>query len=149
VPLQVAEFLDDEQLSATACDIARRLTFAWASLGDSEAHSSCTAAINELSDALQHRVLALIPLHIVLKHASVEPQKIALQATVLQQTGTGVARLDSGECWAADSEVIFGVVSKASALAVSMRPVSGREGGSDEPRWRLEWMQKICSVLLS
>jgi hypothetical protein len=148
--VQVAEFLDDEELPAAILDAARRLTFAWASLDEGEAHGSPTAAINELRASLQHRVLALIPLHIVLKHASVQLQKIALEAAVLKsEADRCTACLDSSNCWSADAQVLFGAVSNATALTVCVMPIGGVEWGSHESRWRHEWMTQISGVLLA
>lgn len=147
--MQVAEFLDDEELPAALCDAARRVTFAWVASGGHES-SSVVAAIKALTASLQHRILALIPVSLVLQHldTSVELQRIALQA--LMQVGPGgcSASLHSSSCWSAVPEVLFGAVStmNVTSLTVSLAlPARGLDPLNWQ-RLRCEWLQQLAGV---
>lgn len=146
--MQISEFLNDDVLPVAICDIARRLTFAWVSASHelSTGARICPAeAISVLRPSLQHQVLALVPIQVVLKHASVELQRIALRGT-LSESGGSSARLSSSSCWSAVPQVLFTEISDAASLNVSVQPVVGVDWDCQESRWRHEWMQQIAGV---
>lgn len=126
------------------CNVARRLTFAWAS----GKHEDSAESISALRPSLQYQVLSMVPMPIVLKHASVEMQRIALKGSlVVSELGGSSARLNSNSCWSASPRVLFGELSDALSLNVSVQPVAGVDWDCQESRWRHEWMQHIAGVL--
>lgn len=93
---QVSEFLDDEELPSAICDVARRLTFEWATQSKDTAHeNSPEAALDTLRSTLKQRVLALVPIHFVLKHATEEQQATTISETSLVTSAAGVLQSTS------------------------------------------------------
>jgi hypothetical protein len=150
--VQIAEFLDDEELPTAICDIARRLTLAWASARneDMKDHSSPAQALSVLRASLQNRVLELIPIQFVVKQATLEQQETALRANFLNTNSSGrTAKLSITSSWAAVPQVLFGAVSDATALEARLMTVGGVSWGCHDTRNRYECLEHISGVFIA